>query len=131
MPGRVAVVCFTIVTAIAAGEESGKGPAPYTRKSIDHGRDVFLRDCASCHDRDGKAYHGREMTITPPANLTEPDSWLHGTKPEEIFSNIREGTKDEMPPFKDQLKDGEIWDLVNFIRSIWPEAIRPKLEDER
>jgi mono/diheme cytochrome c family protein len=36
-----------------------------------------------------------------------------------------------MPPFKDQLKDGEIWDIVNFIRSIWPEAMRPKIEEER
>jgi len=131
MLGWLAVVFLFVATGLAAGDNSARGPLPYTRKSIDRGRDVFLRNCASCHDRDGKAYHGREMTITHPANLTEPESWLHGSKPGEIFTNIHEGTKDEMPPFKDQLKDGEIWDLVNFIRSIWPEAIRPKLEGER
>jgi mono/diheme cytochrome c family protein len=128
---RLKVVSLLMAASLVAGDASTKGPPPYTRKSIEHGQNVFLRNCASCHDRDGKAFHGREMTTTPPANLTEPESWLHGTKAEQIFTNIREGTPDEMPGFKEQLKDGEIWDLVNFIRSIWPEAMRPKLEEER
>ena len=48
-----------------------------------------------------------------------------------IFASIREGTKEEMPPFKDKIKDEEIWEMVNFIRSIWPEKMRPQLVDEK
>jgi hypothetical protein len=33
-----------------------------------------------------------------------------------------------MPPFKSQIqKEEDIWHLVNFIRSLWPEPMRPKL----
>jgi mono/diheme cytochrome c family protein len=35
-----------------------------------------------------------------------------------------------MPPFKDKLQDEQIWHVVNFVRSLWPESRRPKLETE-
>jgi mono/diheme cytochrome c family protein len=114
-------------SAIAFAE----GPLPYTRKSIERGKNVYLRNCAACHDRDGKSYSGRDFTTTPPADLTDPESWMHDKSPKGIFDSIREGTKEEMPPFKDKIKDEEIWEMVNFIRSIWPEKMRPKLEDEK
>jgi hypothetical protein len=34
-----------------------------------------------------------------------------------------------MPPFKSQFqKEEDLWHLVNFIRSLWPESMRPKLQ---
>jgi hypothetical protein len=37
-----------------------------------------------------------------------------------------------MPPYKNQIRKTEdLWHLVNFIRSLWPEAQRPKLQEER
>ncbi len=126
----LAVVCFVAAVTLAA-QDSAKGPLPYTRKSIERGKNVYLRNCAACHDRDGKSYSGRDFTTTPPADLTDPDSWMHDKSPKGIFTSIREGTKEEMPPFKDKIKDEEIWEMVNFIRSIWPEAMRPKLEDDK
>jgi len=103
--------------------------APYTRKSIASGQQFYLRNCADCHDRDGRSLSGRDFTSTPPADLTDPDSWKHGITPEAIFSSIRNGTKEEMPPFKARLTDEQIWNIVNFVRSLWPEAKRPKLEE--
>ena len=30
-----------------------------------------------------------------------------------------------MPPFEAELDDGEIWDLVHYLRSIGPKELRP------
>ena len=105
------------------------GPLPHTRKSIERGKNVFLRNCVACHDRDGKSYSGRDFTTIPPADLTDPESWKHDKSPAGIFASIKDGTREEMPAYKEKLKDEEIWELVNFIRSIWPEAMRPLIKE--
>ncbi len=49
-----------------------------------------------------------------------------------MFRSIRDGAKgDQMPPFKYQgLTETEIWQLVNFIHSLWPEQMRPPLQQD-
>ena len=105
-----------------------KGPLPYTTRSIARGKQFYLINCVECHDQDGKGLGRRDFNGTPPADLTNPDEWLHGTSAEAIFLSVREGTKGDMPAYKDKLQDEQIWHVVNFIRSLWPESRRPKLE---
>jgi mono/diheme cytochrome c family protein len=118
-----------LVAQDAAKSQSGKGPLPHTKKSIELGKQVYLRNCVQCHDRDGRSLSGRDFTTTAPADLTDPDMFIHGKTPQEIFGSIREGTKEEMPPYK-SLRDDEIWNMANFIRNLWPESVRPKVVDE-
>lgn len=127
--------CLLLASVAIQNSEPPKGgaakdPAPYTRKSIAEGKRIYLTHCVECHDQDGKGLGRRDFSGTPPADLTDPDAWLHGTSAAEIFSSIREGTKEDMPPFKAGLSDEQIWHLVNFVRSLWPEAKRPKLETD-
>ncbi|HEY6274185.1 MAG TPA: c-type cytochrome [Terriglobales bacterium] len=111
------------------GKGSGaKGPLPYTTKSLARGKQYYLIHCVECHDQDGTGLQRRDFNGTPPADLTDPDAWLHGTSAEAIFSSVREGTKDDMPGFKDKLQDEQIWHVVNFVRSFWPESKRPRVE---
>jgi len=105
-----------------------KGPIPYSTKSIARGKQFYLVHCVECHDQDGKGLGRRDFNGTPPADLTNPDEWTHGTSAEAVFSSVREGTKNDMPGYKDKLQDEQIWHVVNFVRSLWPEARRPKLE---
>jgi mono/diheme cytochrome c family protein len=105
-----------------------KGPLPYTAASIALGKRFYLVHCVDCHDQDGKGLNRRDYNGTPPADLTDPDDWLHGTSPEAIFSSIRDGAKEDMPAFKDKLQDEQVWNVVNFLRSLWPEGKRPKME---
>jgi mono/diheme cytochrome c family protein len=105
-----------------------KGPLPYTTKSIARGKQFYLINCVECHDQDGKGLGRRDFNGAPPADLTNPDEWVHGTSAQAIFSSVREGTKGDMPPYKDKLQDEQIWHVVNFVRSLWPESRRPKLE---
>src|SRR5438128_2848123 len=92
-----------------------KGPLPYTTKSIARGKQFYLIHCVECHDQDGKGLGRRDFNGTPPADLTNPDEWTHGTSAETVFSSIREGTKNDMPGYKDKLQDEQIWHVVNFV----------------
>ena len=101
-------------------------PIPYSKESVARGKIVYLQNCQDCHGEDGKA-QGSAIAVAP--DLTRPEVWKYGQTDDQIFSNIRNGAGDNMPPFGPLgpgLKDNQIWDLVNFIRSIGPESKRPK-----
>jgi len=105
-----------------------KDPVPYSKKSIDRGRVTFLQNCTSCHGEDGKA---QGSLIADATDLTTPSLYKSGTTDGEIFRSIRDGAGDQMPAFKSQLdSETDIWNLVNFIHSLWPASMRPALEDD-
>jgi len=106
-----------------------KSPAAYSKKSIDRGRVIFLQNCTSCHGENGKA---EGSLIADATDLTTPSLYKSGTTEGEIFRSIRDGAGDQMPAFKSQLgSESDIWNLVNFIRSLWPEAMRPAMVEEK
>jgi len=106
-----------------------KSPVPYTKSSIARGRVLFNHDCTGCHGNDGKS---QVDVIADATDLTEPKLWKSGTTEGEIFRSIRDGAGLNMPPFKTQIrKEEDLWHLVNFIRSLWPESARPKLQEEK
>jgi mono/diheme cytochrome c family protein len=98
-------------------------PTPYSSASIAKGKATYLRMCPECHDDDGKAL---AQTLAPAADLTDPSRWKFGTGDAHLFRSIRDGAGAAMPVFGNQLKAEEIWDLVNFIRSIGPVSLQPK-----
>ena len=103
-----------------------KSPVPFTKESIAQGRTLFARNCTACHGNDGKS---QVDVVANATDLTDPKAWGSGTSEGEIFRSIRDGAGDTMPPFKSQLRsEEEMWHLVNFIRSLWPESMRPKLQ---
>ena len=104
-----------------------KNPVPYTKKSISQGRTTFARYCTGCHGADAKA---TVDVMGDATDLTSPKTWKSGTTDGEIFRSIRDGQNASMPAFKTQLhQESDIWDLVNFIHSLWPESMRPPLKE--
>ncbi len=104
-----------------------QSPVAYSKKSIDRGRVIFLQNCTSCHGENGKA---EGSLIADATDLTTPSLYKNGTTEGEIFHSVRDGAGDQMPAFKSQLgSETDIWNLVNFIRSLWPESMRPTLQD--
>ena len=101
-----------------------RNPMPFNKESINRGRILFSRGCTECHGADAKS------TVDVVANatdLTEPKLWRSGTSAGEVFRSIRDGAGDGMPPFKAQYKEEDLWHLVNFIQSLWPDEHKPKL----
>ena len=105
-----------------------KNPVPYTKNSIAQGRNMFVRHCAGCHGNDGKA---TVDVVADATDLTSPKLWKNGTSDGEIFRSIRDGQNASMPAFQSQIHPEEdLWHLVNFIHSLWPESMRPPLQEK-
>ncbi len=106
-----------------------KNPVPCTRKSIAQGRISFARYCTPCHGPDGKA---QVDVVADATDLTSPGAFKSGVSDGEIFRSIRDGAGETMPPFKTQIDgDTDLWHLVNYIHSLWPEQMRPPLEKDK
>ncbi len=126
-------VAVFVVTLAASGQEHGAGihhhpeaarlqnPVAADAASIAAGKKVFAARCSDCHGDTGvgDGMDGEGMD-PPPANLTDA-TWKHGSTDGEIFTVIRNGVKGTgMKPFGSKLTTTEIWNLVNYIRSIGP-----------
>ena len=101
-----------------------KSPFPFASDSISKGRTAYLQyACSTCHGDDGKSL---VLLAGKPTDLTDPKVWVKGTSEGEIFRSIRDGVSG-MPSFRQEIGDTDkIWNLVNFIRSLWPADAQPK-----
>ena len=95
-----------------------KNPIPATAESIAAGKQAYTRTCAPCHGTSAEGGPGNDLIPAAP-DLTDA-MWDHGSTDGEIFVNIKDGIAPEfnMTPFKDRLKDDEIWNVVNYVRSL-------------
>jgi len=76
---------------------------------------VYNSKCASCHGRDGRAKsmhakheHARDLTSS---------EWQDSVSDERIYNSISNG-KGKMPAFKKKLSDGQIDELVSYVRRL-------------
>ncbi len=95
-----------------------KNPIATSAESVAAGKQVYTRSCAPCHGTSGEGGPGNDLIPAAP-DLTDA-AWDHGSTDGEIFTSIKNGIAPEfnMTPFKDRLKDDEIWNVVNYLRSI-------------
>jgi len=127
--GLSAVCLFAFQRMSSEEAKKLKNPIPFAKKSIAAGKTTFLNSCAACHGPDGKA---QVDVVADATDLTNPKAYKSGSSEGEIFRSIRDGAGETMPPFQTQLSgDTEIWNLVNYIHSLWPESMRPPLEDSK
>jgi mono/diheme cytochrome c family protein len=97
-----------------------KNPVPYGPESVAAGKRTYARLCASCHGPKGKGDGGGSGAGGQASDLTD-STWDYGSSDGEIFSVIRDGVSADMQGYADQISDKDIWNLVNFIRSIGPD----------
>jgi len=98
-----------------------KNPIASSPESIEAGKTLYDKQCAGCHGDTGKGDGAMGEELNPkPANLTDAD-WKHGSSDGEIFTVIRDGVKNTgMKPYARKMTAHQVWDVVNFLRSIGP-----------
>jgi mono/diheme cytochrome c family protein len=98
-----------------------KNPVAADAMSVGEGHTLYTKYCSECHGDAGKGDGEMSGDLNPkPADLTDAD-WKHGSTDGEIFVVIRDGVKGTgMKPFSKKMTTHQIWDVVNFIRSIGP-----------
>ncbi|GGF44261.1 Cytochrome C oxidase, cbb3-type, subunit III [Mameliella alba] len=128
-----AILAFVLLPlpALAAHELDGR--------DIDAGRAIYAENCASCH---GVNLQGQPDWQTPddqgiypaPPHDETGHTWHHANA--DLFDYTKRGGQavvtdlglknftSGMPSFADTLSDEEIWQVLAYIRSTWPDRIR-------
>jgi cbb3-type cytochrome c oxidase subunit III len=109
--------------AANAAAKALKNPVPANAASIEAGKAVFAKYCRSCHGAEGKGDGAGAPKDVHPANLTDA-KWDHGSTDGEIFTTIKTGVgpKFDMDSWDGRIKDPDIWNLVNYIRTLGPKT---------
>jgi len=121
LAGLTAALAWIATAAAGAGQNAAlaiKNPIAASPESLAAGKQLYLRNCAPCHGSSGEGGPGNDLIPAAP-DLTD-SVWDHGSTDGEIFASIKSGIAPEfnMTPFKDRLKDDDIWNVVNYVRSI-------------
>jgi mono/diheme cytochrome c family protein len=124
----LSLLCFTPLLAQAPpGSDAGKlkNPVRSTPQSIGVGRELYQKNCRSCHGADGKGKGTMAPKDSPPPDLTDA-RWTKGSSDGEIYVVVRDGAgaQSAMRGYKSRLTETEMWSVVNYIRSLDPLGTR-------
>ncbi len=105
----------TSYSPVPVADARRPNPVKPTPESIDRGKKIYGYDCAQCHgdSGDGKTDAGKKMTIPDLTDVAVLKDRTDG----ELFYVIKNG-RGEMPLEGDRVKADELWDLVNYVRSL-------------
>jgi len=116
----VCAVCADVALVAQGDSEAAKlkNPVAVSPESIAAGKQLYTRYCAVCHGVNATGGSGSD--ISPPAPDLTDKEWKHGSSDGEIFTVIKNGVPPDlnMEPWGDRIKDPDIWNLVNYLRSI-------------
>lgn len=137
----LAVVGIAYITVIGGGGESQtQGVADISNpEQVALGAAVYAKSCADCHgaNLEGKPnwrVKNADGTLKPPPHDATGHTWHH---PDNLLFKItKDGGQDgapagftsAMPGFGKNLSDEEIWAVVAYIKSRWPEKIQKRQE---
>jgi mono/diheme cytochrome c family protein len=104
----------------AAREANPVKPNP---ESLEAGKKIFGYDCASCHGvaGNGKTEAGKNLKLP---DFSDPAA-LKDRTDGELFYVVKNGHGD-MPPEGNRVKAEQLWDLVNYIRSLAKNSVPEK-----
>jgi mono/diheme cytochrome c family protein len=105
----------------SANARNVKNPVAATAVSVKAGEAIFQKYCAFCHNADAKGDGPLAPKDSHPPNLTD-DTWEHGDTDGEIFAIVQNGAggTSAMKGFKGKMPDHDIWNVINYLRSLGP-----------
>ena len=125
---RILIIALALLVLVGCSSDEQYG------QMIANGRLLYAENCVSCH---GDSLQGQPNWINnvdkdghrfaPPLNGTG-HSWHHS--PDQLFQMIRYGLDIIDPNYKgkmignENLTDKEIYSLLEYIKSVWPEELR-------
>ena len=118
-PGRAAdpPVSTRPVSSAAAAPRPDREDA-----RLREGSRTFQRACALCHGGDGRGATMRDALPRIPDFTAH--AWQESRTDPRLVASVLDGRGTGMPPFQDRLSGDQVRDLVAFVRSFDPSAMR-------
>ena len=91
-------------------------PVKPSAESLAKGKKLYGFDCTMCHGQNGDGKGDMAADMKNVTDFTNPEALKNRTDGE-LFYVIRRG-KGEMPPEGDRAKNDDIWNMVNYVRSL-------------
>lgn len=100
---------------VPANYKSMKNPKKADANSINTGKTEWNKTCKSCHGVKGLGDGPKAKTLkTSPGDFSKD---MKGQTDGELFYKTKFGRGD-MPKYDGKIEDGDIWNLVNFMRTL-------------
>ena len=121
-------VAFATAVTLSAQNPGGsaegkamKNPVASSAASITAGQAAYAKNCRFCHGPEAKGDGPMAPKDTHPSDLTDA-KWDRGATDGEIFLVIRDGAGPDMKMkgYKGRMADNDIWNVVNYLRSLGP-----------
>jgi mono/diheme cytochrome c family protein len=101
-----------------------KNPVPATAASVKAGQQVYAQQCRHCHGVKGLGDGPLAPTDPKPRNFAL-GKFEFGSADGDLFNVIWNGApkpKSEMKAMKGTLSEKDVWNIVNFIRTLGPKT---------
>ena len=117
--------CLTGFSTFASGIDRGYDPL-----MLQKGQELYQANCANCHGMNAEGtvrnWHERDENgnLPPPPLNGTAHTWHHPIK--SLALTIRNGTQaigGNMPPWRNKLTDDEIFEIIIWLTSLWPDEI--------
>ena len=102
-----------------------KNPVSANASSINKGRQAYLKACRHCHGEKGLGDGPLAPKNPSPASLIDGE-WKYGSTDGEIFAIISNGVggDSEMKGHRSEMTATDMWNIVNYLRSIGPQTTK-------
>ena len=121
-------IALMAITAVSAQNPGGspdgkkmKNPVASSADSIAAGQALYTKNCRFCHGADAKGNGPMAPKDTHPSDLTDV-KWDRGSTDGELFLVLRDGAGPDfkMKGYKGRMSETDMWNVINYIRSIGP-----------
>jgi len=108
---------------VPADQKNKVNPQEYNLTNVNKGKDLYLKNCKSCHGDAGK--NNALPLVPPPVDVTSEK--MQKNTEGELYYKITNGRL-AMPQFKTTISDDDRWRIVNYISNFNPKK-QPLLVD--
>ena len=127
----LALASFHLLAEDAAADEwkaparaaKKKNPVPADEKSIAAGKEVYLKQCMSCHGTEGHGDGPAAKDLNPKPHNLGASAVVEQTDGA-LFWKLTEGKK-PMPSFDKLISEDERWEVINYVRTFAPPSTKP------
>ena len=129
------LVLVGVLVWLGASVEPTK-PDPNNPRLVARGKIVYAEQCASCHGANLEGQPNWRVRL-PSGRLPAPPhdstghTWHHSDK--ELFEMVKNGIPEivpgyqtDMPAYKGNLSDADIWAVLSFIQRTWSQDMRER-----